>query len=102
MLDESIAQGIQQEAPPPAARTLIELSIKRAGGSQPQTQIPYTADNLHRYSIVSSGGWEGNRDDTRVRLSHNVRAHTATLAAVRPVDRLTRGQIHSHALSKSG
>ena len=85
-------------APPPAARTLIELSIKRAGGSQPQTQIPYTADNLHRYSIVSSGGWEGNRDDTRVRLSHNVRAHTATLAAVRPVDRLTRGQIQSRAL----
>ena len=69
-------------APPPAARTLIELSIKRAGGSQPQTQIPYTADKLHRYSIVSSGGWEGNRDDTRVRLSHNVRAHTAALAAV--------------------
>ena len=40
-------------APPPAAHTLIELSIKRAGGSQPQTQIPYTADKLHRYSIIS-------------------------------------------------
>ena len=54
MLDDSIAQGIQQEAPK-------------------------------------------NRDDTRVRLSHNVRAHTATLAAVRPVDKLTRGQIQSRA-----
>ena len=43
VLDESIAQGIQQEAPergtptgrPHADLTLIELSIKRAGGSQP-------------------------------------------------------------------
>ena len=33
-----------------------------------------------------------------MRLSHNVRAHTAALAAVRPVDRLTRGQIQSRAL----
>jgi hypothetical protein len=66
--------------------------------SRRHPQIPYTADTLHRYSIVSSGGWEGNRDDTRVRLSHNVRAHTAALAAVRPVDRLTRGQIQSRAL----
>ena len=40
------------------------------------------------------------RDDTHVRLSHNVRAHTATLAAVRPVDRLlTRGQIQSRELA---
>ena len=38
-----------------------------------------------------------NESATRVRLSHNVRAHTATLAAVRPVDRLTRGQIQSRA-----
>ena len=86
MLDESIAQGIQQEAP------------KRGTPTGRPPQIPYTADKLHRYSIVSSGGWEGNRDDTRVRLSHNVRAHTAALAAVRPVDRLTRGQIQSRAL----
>jgi len=92
-----------QGAPPTGRPHASEPLLGRAGGSQPNT---YSLDCRHRTRRQATSiqnrlvGWVGGkpRRHTRAPLSHHVRAHAATLAEVRPVDRLTRGQ-DSHALA---
>ena len=91
-------------APPaPAARTLIELSIKRAGGStQPPTPNTNTVHSRQSTSIqYRLVGWVGGkpRRHTRAPLAQRARSHRYSRGCAPPaVDRLTRGQIQSRAL----
>ena len=85
--------------PPPAASTLIELSIKCAGGSQPpnprhkHVRTQQTSCRLQMYRLVGWAGGKPRRHTRAAPLAQRARSHHNTLAASRPVDRLTREQM---------